>query len=430
MSKPAGSKLKYLALAALLFSACSGAAAALTAEQFDAKVNEFVDDQGHLPERGANLLVWESREERPFLEEKLKQFAEKYQISYEFAEVGAADSVTKMMSDGPSGIGADLFVFPHDNLPRAVESGVVRPLDGDDAEYASAYTLQPALQAVTYKGKRYGYPARGETYAMFYNRKLVKTPPKTFDEVIKFAKTFNKPAQKKFAFMWDVGNFYFSYPFFSSLGGFVYGNNGSNPAVIGLNHAGAISGLTLMRNLRTSILPLKSNEINWDFKTELFKSGKLAMNIDGPWSIASFEGRVDFAVAPFPALKPGKPAKTFHGVKAYYASTFTKYPTAVSMLIRELTTKEAMVEGAMINRTVPLHKQALDVPAFKKNLIDSGFYHQFRNSEPLPAIQEMGNVWGPAGMSLGEIWNARSDVKKTLDTTVRHIRDANKIFAK
>lgn len=87
------------------------------------------DIEGLEPEPGATLLVWESKEERPFVEEIAKQFTEKYGIPVKMDEVGAGDQVTKLTNDGPAGLGADVVLFPHDNLGKAVAAGLVLPND-------------------------------------------------------------------------------------------------------------------------------------------------------------------------------------------------------------------------------------------------------------------------------------------------------------
>lgn len=56
--------------------------------------------EGLQPEEGATLLVWESKEERPFVEAIAKEFEEKYGVKIKFEEVGAGDQVNKLISDG------------------------------------------------------------------------------------------------------------------------------------------------------------------------------------------------------------------------------------------------------------------------------------------------------------------------------------------
>ncbi len=398
-------------------------ATASVAPEASAAAGEGTGEAEAKPEDGAKLLVWESREERPFVEDVLKQFKDKYKVDFEFAEMGAADTVTKETTDGPAGIGADVFVFPHDNLGRAIAANLVLPNDTYEKQ-SKEENMAPAVRATSYKDVLYGFPKAVETYALFYNTDIVKDVPKTYADVITFSKGFNNKADNKYGFMWDIGNFYFSYPFFSSLGGYVFGKDGTDPADIGLANDGAVQGLQLMQSLKTDALPLKSGDVNWDIKTDLFSKGKLAMNVDGPWAISSFKGKVNFAVAPLPALAEGKPSKSFSGVKAWYVSAFTKYPIASKLFARFATSKEMLIKNNEVTGALPSRIDTKDDPAIANNPLVLGFLEQFDTSEPMPSIPEMGSVWGPAGASLSTIWNDGKDAKGELDNAVKQIKEA------
>lgn len=375
------------------------------------------------PEAGATLLVWESKEERPFVEEIAKQFTAKYGVQVKMDEVGAGDQVNKLTNDGPAGIGADVVLFPHDNLGKAVAAGLVLPNDvfGDVSKKENS---DPAVQGATFNNVLYGYPRSVETYAMFYNKDLVPTPPKSFDEVKAFAKTFNDPAKNKYAFMWDIGNFYFSYPFIATTGGYVFGKNGTDKNDIGLASDGAVKGATIFASLKKDILPLKSGDVNYDIKKGLFTGGTLAMNIDGPWAIGDLKkSGIKLGVAPIPTMD-GKPAVSFSGIKAWYVNSYSKYPNAAKLFARFASTKEAQLLDFKLTGAIPSNKEATEDPAVKNDELVNGFVQQFKNSQPMPSIPEMGSVWDPIGAALSQMWNDGADPKATLDKAVKQIKDS------
>jgi arabinogalactan oligomer / maltooligosaccharide transport system substrate-binding protein len=393
--------------------AASTAPAATTAATADIK-----------PEAGATLLVWEAKEWRPFMDEIAKQFTAKYGIQVKMDEVGAGDQVNKLTNDGPAGIGADVVVFPHDNLGKAVAAGLVLPNDfyGD---VTTKENSEIAIQGVTFGGKLYGYPRSIETYAMFYNKDLIPTAPKTMEEVKTFAKTFNDPAKNKYAYMWDIGNFYFSYPFLSAQGGYVFGKNGTDKADIGLSNDGAVKGAAYFASLKKDVLPMKSGDVNYDIKKGLFTGGTLAMNVDGPWAIGDIKkSGIKYGVAPLPSMD-GKPAVSFAGIKGWYVNSYSKYPNAARLFSRFASTKEAQLLEFKLVGSIPSNKQAAEDPAVKGDEATSAFLEQFKNSQPMPSIAEMGNVWTPIGGALGEIWNDGKDPKATLDNAVKQIKDAS-----
>lgn len=411
-------------------AANEGAANNGAANNGAANANESAEPAEDLaPEPGATLLVWESKEERPFVEQMMKEFKEKYGIEMKMEEIGAGDQVAKLTTDGPAGIGADVVLFPHDNLGKAVAAGLVLPNDVY-AEEAATENSDVALKAVTYDGILYGFPRAVETYAMFYNKDLIATPPTTFDEVKEFAKTFNDTKKNKFAFMWDIGNFYFSYPFLATTGGYVYGKDGQDKTDIGLSNAGAVEGADYFKSLKSDVLPLKSGDVTYDIKKGLFTGGTLAMNIDGPWAIGDLKkSGINFGAAPIPSIN-GKPSVSFSGVKAWYVNSFTKYPNAAKLFARFASTKEAQLADFKLTGALPSNKEAAEDPSVQGDELVKAFLEQFKNSQPMPSIPEMGNVWTPIGAALSDIWNEGKDSKTSLDNAVKQIQDANAAVAK
>jgi arabinogalactan oligomer/maltooligosaccharide transport system substrate-binding protein len=174
------------------------------------------------PEDGAKLVVWYSASEKALVDEAGKVFKEKYGIDVEFQDTGADKSIEKMITDGPAGVGADVFVAVHDRLGSAVQAGVVLPNDLH-AEESKANNSEKSVDAWTIDGQLYGYPLSVETTAVFYNKDLVPNgaAPKTWDEVISFAKTYNDTKAQKYAYMWEVGNGYWSWGLFGGYGAYV-----------------------------------------------------------------------------------------------------------------------------------------------------------------------------------------------------------------
>lgn len=405
--------------------ATSNTPAATPAANSDSGGNNAGEEaiEGLQPEEGATLLIWESLEERPFVEAIAKEFEEKYGVEIKFEEVGAGDQVNKLISDGPAGLGADVVLFPHDNLGKAVQAGLVLPNDFYEEETKAANS-DIAVNAVTFDGTLYGYPRSVETYALFYNKDLITEVPTTFEEVVDFASTFNDPANNKYAIMWEVGNFYFNYPFVST-GGYVYGDGGQNKDDIGLNNAGAVEGVAYYGSLKDKLLPMNSGDLTYDIKKGFFTSGTLAMDINGPWTIGDYRAsNINFGVAKLPDIN-GQPASSFSGIKAWYVNSFTKYPQAARLFAHFTSTKEAQLKNFEITGALPANKEAANDPSVAGDEIVKGFLEQFEQSTPMPSIPEMGNVWDPIAAAFSEVWNNGADAKAVLDNAVQQIKDAN-----
>lgn len=373
------------------------------------------------PEKGAVLTLWEDKEAKQWATEIAAAFKAKYNVEVKIEEVPAPDQAGRLTTDGPAGTGADVVLFPQDKLGDAASAGLLLPNDVF-AKDVTARTQKNAIEASTYKGVLYGYPKSVETYALYYNKDLIPTPPKTWDDVIAFAKTFNDEKARKYAIMWEVKTLYYDYAFMAPYGAYVFGAKGTDSGDIGLNSSGAVKGLTYMQSLR-SILPPKVADLTFDIKTQLFADGKLAMNIDGPWSISSFKNKINLGVAPLPDLPEGKKSVSFSGVRSYYVNTYTKYPKAARLLANFLTTKENQLSCYQKTGILPANIEASEDSVIKADTFSSAFLSQFGSSEIMPSIPAMASVWAPMEGAITTIWDTKADVKTTLDAAAKTIKE-------
>ena len=75
-------------------------------------------------------------------------------------------------------------------------------------------------QAISANGKLYGYPIAMEAIALIYNKKLIDTPPSSFEAMFDLSKQL---APKKVrAILWDQGNPYFTMPLLAANGGYAF----------------------------------------------------------------------------------------------------------------------------------------------------------------------------------------------------------------
>lgn len=399
-------------------TASASPSAAASVKPSDSKA---ANDSAVKPEAGASLLVWEDASEVAFTKEMAAAFKAKYNVDVKVEAVPAPDQADRLANDGPAKLGADVVMFPHDKLGTAVTAGLLLPNDVF-AKETQASMGKAAIDAASYGGKLYGYPKSVETYALLYNKDLVKEPPKTWDDVIAFSKTFNDKANKKYGIMWEVKTLYYNYMFVGAQGGYMFGKNGTDPGDIGLNNDGAVAGYKYFQSLR-DILPVKVEDLTYDVKTQLFQQGKVAFNIDGTWSLGSFKGKLNFGVAPIPDLPGGKKAVSYSGVRSYYVNSYTKYPNAAKLFASFVTSKENALRNFQMTGILPANAEAAKDPSIASDPLLGGFIKQFESSVPMPSIAEVGNIWAPMEGATTSIWNDNADVKKSLDNAVKTIKD-------
>jgi len=366
------------------------------------------------------LKMWESDgPEKTFMEEAAKEYtALNPHVTLTYEPVGHTDAAQKLTLDGPAGVGADIFAAPHDKLGEMVSQGLI--LEASNPDEIKASFVDPAIKGVTYDGKVYGYPTGVETYALFYNKKLVTTVPQTWDEVVAFCKTFNDPKAGKYGISWDVGNAYFSYIFLSSFGADLFGPDGTDKAQHMVNSDAAIKGMEYFQGLRKQILDVAQADLTGDFMNAGFQDGKVAMVITGPWSISGYkEAGVDFGVAALPKFPDqANPPASFSGIRGLYVSAFSKYPEEAQKFAEFCISKAMLEKRYEITSQIPPRK---DITITDEH--NAGILAQAAFAKPMPSIPAMGQYWPAMGSAYSNIWNG-ADVKSELDAAAAAIEAA------
>ena len=258
---------------------------------------------------------------------------------------------------------------------------------------------QVGLTAVTYKGALYGLPIARESYFLFYNKKLVRTPPKTWAGLIATAKRLTQGDQ--YGFLWDTGNFYYAYNWIHGFGGYVFQltKNGYDKKKLGINTPGGIRGLKFIQDL-VQVHKLTPAATNTDVMEGKFKNGSAAMIIDGPWAVQGFRtAGVNFGVAALPKLPNGKSSAPFVGVQGFFVNKFSKNVKESWDLIRYLSTHLPMPLYRASQR-VPVLKSVARTKLVSSNAVTKAVIQATNNGEPMPNIPAMGVVWEPMGDQL------------------------------
>jgi arabinogalactan oligomer/maltooligosaccharide transport system substrate-binding protein len=93
----------------------------------------------------------------------------------------------KYQTEVSAGSGPDMFVAPNDDLGNWSRGGLVAPLD-DLLAGKLTNVAQVAIDGMKVDGVLYGVPESAKAVALYYNKSLVPTPPKTTDELLAMVK--------------------------------------------------------------------------------------------------------------------------------------------------------------------------------------------------------------------------------------------------
>lgn len=228
------------------------------------------------------LKVWES-DNGPdeFIRQAGAEFTKKNpNVKIEYVHVELGDAAGQIALDGPAGVGPDVFAAPHDKLGEMVSGGHV--LTTANADAMRKQVLGACSSALTYNGKMYGYPVSAETYALFYNKALIKESelPKTWEDLAAFAKKFNAANPGKYGFIMDVGNAYYTIIFTTSDGNRLFGPSGTDTSSTNINSEKSIKGMRFFQSLKGS-LNVPSADLTTSVADAAFAAGTAAMHITG-----------------------------------------------------------------------------------------------------------------------------------------------------
>ncbi|MBC7260500.1 MAG: extracellular solute-binding protein, partial [Chloroflexi bacterium] len=252
----------------------------------------------------------------------IEEWAKETGNQVEVVDIGYFDMLDKIPVAFPAGEGPDLVMLTNNAAGGNYPGGLIIPMDEALSADEKAKYTKAALDSFTIDGHLLGVPICADVYAILYNKKLISEPPKTMDELIAKAKELTKG--DSYGFLYTVDQFWFSYPFWSGYGGYVFKWTGSgwDTNDVGFYNEGAIKGLNFVRDL-VHVHNLMPPDVTWDVMNSLFTEGKAAMIITHPNMVSTFkEAGVDVGVARIPVLDNGKyphPFATFTGfsVNAY-----------------------------------------------------------------------------------------------------------------
>lgn len=360
------------------------------------------------------LTVWESQGGP---DEFIKQAGAAYtaknpNVEIKFVNVETPDVVSTIALDGPAGIGPDLFATQHDNLGTLVSQGHVAPVA--NPEKVKATVLGACSLGATYNGTMYGYPVSAETYALYYNKDLIKEAdlPKTWEDLVKYVKDFNAKNPGKQGLVLDIGNAYYSIIFASANGNRLFGASGTDTSSTYLNTADAVKGMTFVKTLAAAV-GVPAGDLTSATCDSLFSSGLAAMHITGPWNLKNFaDAGINYGVTTLPAL-PGEkePAPSFSGIRCMFVSAYSENQEEAAKFAEFLLTDEMQqLRYELTNGALPSIETSIDSEAGK------GFLKQLDYAFPMPSIPEMGKFWEAMGAATSNIWNGTAaDVQAEMD---------------
>ena len=378
-------------------------------------------------DEGKTLTVSVDSGYKDYINEIKNTFEKENDVKIKLVEKDMFDQLESLALDGPAGKGPDVMMAAYDRIGALGQQGHLAEVKlGNESAYDETDKAQ-----VTYDGKIYGEPAVIETLVLYYNKDLVDTAPATFKDLENLSKdsrfAFESEAGKNTGFLAKWTDFYYSYGLIAGHGGYVFGDDGTNPSDIGLNNAGAVEGISYATDWFKNVWPKGMQDIKsaGDFASQQFMSNKTAAIIDGPWQAQTYkENNINYGVAKIPTLNNGQPYQPFGGGKGWVVSNYAKNKDLSQKWLDYVTNQENQEKFFEMVNEIPANQQARETAKAKNDELTTAVIEQYETAQAMPNIPEMGEVWTGAENLMFDAASGSKTPKESADEAVKTISEA------
>ncbi|MEU7277558.1 extracellular solute-binding protein [Streptomyces sp. NPDC045431] len=231
----------------------------------------------------------------------------KVKVNYVSVSFGEANAKFKNAAGGNSGA-PDVMRTEVAWVADFANLGYLAPLDGTRAVENEVDWLPQAAASTKFNGKTYAVPQVIDTMALFYNKKMLKDAgvevPKNIEELKAASKKISEKSPGKTGLYLRGDDPYW---FLS----FLYGEGGdmvdAKSKAVTIDDPAGVKAFTTIKDLVDSKAAITDASDGWNNMQNAFKSGKVAMMLNGPWAIADsragaeFKDPANLGIAPVPA---------------------------------------------------------------------------------------------------------------------------------
>jgi arabinogalactan oligomer/maltooligosaccharide transport system substrate-binding protein len=352
---------------------------------------------------GPTVTIWADQDRQAAVTQLANQWAAARGatanvVVHDFGKI-RDDLGTVAAADAP-----DVIMAAHDWTGQLAANGLVQPLILGAAvkKQFPAYTLNAFSYGTAVK-RLYGVPTQIENIGLVVNTRLVKVPT-TFKQLESEALSFKHKKTGNLAIAVQQGangDAYHMYPFFSGLGGYIFG----------VNHAGnldasdiGVASKALLKN--ASLIDkwnkegLVNSKVDSSTAQNAFLKGQAAFWITGPWNSDTLKkSGLKFKIIQMPRI--AYPSVPFLGVQGFmvtkYASTHGVESLAQDFVANFMSAPAAQTALANVAGRWPANLSA------GKGFTDpvlAQFGKAGAGGVPMPNIPQMGSVW----TDLGQAW--------------------------
>ena len=375
---------------------------------------------------GGTLRIWTDKDRRADIDRIAKAWGARRGVTVEVVEKGFGDIRDQLKTVQPA-TAPDVIIGAHDWTGQLAADGLVLPLSPSarTRKQFPKYALDAFSYGSTVK-RLYGAPVALENVGLVVNTRLAAVP-KTWAALERAALAFKNRNPDNLAIavpQAPAGDAYHMYPFFSGLGGFVFGKNRAgnlNPRNIGVANTTFLKNASMID--RWDRLGLINSKVNYDTAKNAFLKGQAAFWITGPWEADTLkQSGLRFRIVQLPKIKYR--SVPFLGVQGFmvtrYANTHGVGTLAKDLVASYIMTASSQRALAAANGRFPAN---LTAGKQVRDTVLAQFGRAGQGGVPMPNIPQMSSVWEELGGAWLKSTNGTAtNARPTFQTAARNIR--------
>lgn len=348
------------------------------------------------------IVIWEQMdpEERVRFEANLAAFQQSHPgVEIQHTPYETEQLRTQFQTAAAGGGGPDLVFGPSDQVGPLSLLKTIRPLDVDlPAGFFDRYV---ASSLDTLDGHLYAAPDQvGNHLVLCFNRKLVPKAPETAEEFT--ALTRRLTGGGVYGFAMNLTEPYWLVPFLGGFGGWIMDAR-HEPT---LDTPAMVQALAFLKGLRDAkVLP---QECDYQIAETLFKEGKAAMIVNGPWSWSGYRrAGVDLGIAPLFRMPGGRWSQPMVASKGYSISVNVpkeKLPL-VTELVEYLTSPACQLRSVRELAILPSHREAYGDSTLVRDPYLAVSLQAIEKGRRMPVVPEMRVIWDAMRPEMQNVMN-------------------------
>ena len=366
------------------------------------------------------ITIWCTDKEVAGFEPLKKEFKKKTRVDVQ-TEI-QAEPRSKFIQAAKAGTGPDILVGAHDWIGELAKNGLITELNLKDSDRAKYFPV--SIDGFTYSGKLYGIPYCIEALVLIYNKKKIKDIPNTWEKILEVAKSMTDSKKGDYGFLYGIdNNFYNNFCFMGSQGGYIFNNVGGKYDIldVGLDNAGSLEGAKFIYEfVKQGVVPTSANNGTVE---SAFKEGKVAIIMDGPWNVKSYEATVgDIGVTKLPTLN-GKKSVPFVGARGFMINNSSKMMNeSKDFIINYAGEYDGQVSMFNAGGRPPAHIKA-NQEAQKRNPFVKPVVDSANDGVSMPNVKAMAVVWNYAAGMIDKFKTGETTVENAVKSATKQIRD-------